>query len=47
MLVDYIQMNLKEELPKIVEDELEQQSISSFGHNNYQVLDRKTNRSPS
>lgn len=50
MLVDFIQMNLKEELPKIVEELDDYHSISSLGgaaaHQVAQVVERRT-RSPS
>jgi hypothetical protein len=42
ILVDYLQMNLKEELPKIIEEECDYQSMSSLSG-----MERKTNRSPS
>jgi hypothetical protein len=32
MLVDFIQINLKDELPKIIEEECDYQSMSSVGH---------------
>jgi hypothetical protein len=52
LIVDFIQMNLKEELPKIVEEEIDCKSLSSLGNNtagnnNLGIIDRKTNRSPS
>ena len=47
MLVDYIQFNLKEELPKIVEEMDDYHSISSLGGAHNQIpVDRRT-RSPS
>ncbi len=44
MLVDFIQLNRKEELPKIVEEMDDYHSISSLG--GHQAVERRT-RSPS
>ncbi len=32
MIVDYLELNIKEELPKIIEEEYDYQSVSSLGH---------------
>lgn len=46
-IVDFLQMNLKDELPKIVEEECDYQSMSSLGPPGSSALEKKTNRSPS
>jgi competence transcription factor ComK len=48
LLVDFIQITLKEELPRIVEEECDYQSMSSVGKTaGASGIDRNTNRSPS
>ena len=47
MLVDYIQLNLKEELPKIVEEMDDYHSISSLGGAQHQAAVERRTRSPS
>jgi hypothetical protein len=32
LLVDYLELNVKEELPRIIEEECDYQSVSSLGH---------------
>ena len=50
-MVDYLELNIKEELPRIIEEECDYQSVSSLGHQGTAGgnggLDRLTNRSPS
>jgi hypothetical protein len=32
LLIDYLELNVKEELPRIIEEECDYQSVSSLGH---------------
>ena len=44
MLVSFVQTNIKEELPKIIEEENDYMSMSSMSHS---ALERRSHRSPS
>ena len=45
MIVKFIQGNIKEELPRIIEEENDNQSMSSMSHSN--AIERRSHRSPS
>ena len=46
MIVNFIKTNIKEELPKIIEEENDYQSMSSMSHS-AAAMERRSRRSPS